>query len=209
MKPMNSLKTVYFNQEAIVPSKIVCIGKNYVEHIEELNDEQAEKPVIFIKPNSAISDTIYFHATDRVDYEAEIAFLIRNGQLTAVAIGLDLTKRLLQRELKNAGLPWERSKAFDHSAIFSQFVPCPDDTSSLRLELWINNELRQVANEALMLTKPVDILSEIASFMTLIDNDIVMTGTPKGVGPIQKDDKIIGKLYQDDTVIVEQEWHVA
>jgi 2-keto-4-pentenoate hydratase/2-oxohepta-3-ene-1,7-dioic acid hydratase in catechol pathway len=60
-----------------------------------------------------------------------------------------------------------------------------------------------------MLTRPVAILSEIASFMTLIDNDIVMTGTPKGVGPIQKDDKIIGKLYQDDTVIVEQEWHVA
>jgi 2-keto-4-pentenoate hydratase/2-oxohepta-3-ene-1,7-dioic acid hydratase in catechol pathway len=206
---MNLLKTVHFNQEAIVPSKIVCIGKNYVEHIEELNDEQAEQPVIFIKPNSAISDTIYFHATDRVDYEAEIAFLIRNGQLTAVAIGLDLTKRLLQRELKNAGLPWERSKAFDHSAIFSQFVPCPDDTMSLRLELWINNELRQVANEALMLTRPVAILSEIASFMTLIDNDIVMTGTPKGVGPIQKDDKIIGKLYQDDTLIVEQEWHVA
>jgi len=202
---MNSIR---FNDEDVYPSKVVCIGKNYVEHIRELNDNIPENPVIFIKPNSAISDQVLFNDQESVHYEAEISFLIRNNQYVGVGIGLDLTKREVQNQLKAAGLPWERAKAFDNSAVFSNFVIFDCTVSNLRLEFWINGELRQHANYELMLTKPIAIRNEIQSFLTLEDNDVVMTGTPKGVGPIHTGDVLLGRIFDNEHLIIEHSWVV-
>jgi len=202
------MKSIQFNNEVFFPSKVICIGKNYAAHIEEMQSEVPEQPVIFIKPNSAISDDVLFNEQDRIDYEAEISFLVSDGKYVAVAFGLDLTKRLVQKKLKTSGLPWERAKAFDNSAVFSKFVALDCSLSALRLELWINETLTQSANYELMLTKPSAIKDEIESFLTLEDNDVVMTGTPKGVGPIQLGDVFVGRILANEHLLVEQSWEV-
>ena len=111
------MKTIQLNNKAITPSKIVCIGRNYVEHIKELDNETPSEPVIFCKPNSAISDEIDLDKNDEIHYEGEICFVVMNNQLAGVGFGLDLTKREVQSKLKTKGLPWERAKAFDGSAV--------------------------------------------------------------------------------------------
>jgi len=202
---MNSIK---FDGNDIQPSKIVCIGRNYVDHIKELNNQIPATPVIFIKPNSAISSEVYFNESDAIHYEGEITFLIRSGKLFAVGFGLDLTKREIQSELKSKGLPWERAKSFDKSAVFSEFVSYKGSVSDLRMELIINGVLIQNAGYELMLNKPQSILNEIYSFLSLEDNDLVMTGTPKGVGVIQIGDRFVGKIFDKDRLIVEKSWTV-
>ncbi len=109
---------------AVTPSKIVCVGRNYVAHIEELGNEIPEQMVVFNKPNSAIGDTLYANLGEPLHYESELAFMVRAGQLAAVAFGLDLTRRELQSRLKHRGLPWERAKAFDGAALFSSSCRC-------------------------------------------------------------------------------------
>ena len=112
----------------IFPSKVVCIGRNYMEHIKELNNEIPEDMVFFIKPNSAISNKLVFPKNQNsCHYEAEISFLIEDNKITAVAFGLDLTLREVQNKLKEKGLPWERAKAFDGAAVFSKFISFNDD----------------------------------------------------------------------------------
>ena len=189
---------------SITPSKVVCIGRNYVDHIKELANEVPDEMVVFIKPNSAISSALFSqHNGDVLHYEAELSFLYQGGKFTAVALGLDLTKREVQGKLKAKGLPWERAKAFDKSAIFSDFVEVEqEDVEQLTLSLLINDELKQQGGVALMMAKPSEILKELQTFVTLEDGDIVMTGTPKGVGVINHNDKFIGQLYlsQQDTL---------
>jgi 2-keto-4-pentenoate hydratase/2-oxohepta-3-ene-1,7-dioic acid hydratase in catechol pathway len=107
--------------------------------------------------------------------------LIREGKIFAVGFGLDLTNRELQSELKAKGLPWERAKAFNGAAVMSQFVSIEEsDIPKLSMQLWINGVLVQEGNSDLMIYKPLTVIDEISSFSTLADNDIVMTGTPKG-----------------------------
>ena len=202
------MNAITFNNKSIHPSKVVCIGRNYVEHIKELKNEIPSEPVIFMKPNSAISDKIVVNGKDEIHYEAEISFVVDNGELAAVGIGLDLTKRQKQSELKAKGLPWERAKAFDGSAVFSEFVEINSDTQHLRLELWINNQLIQSGGVDLMLYKPDEILQEINSFSTLGDGDIIMTGTPDAVGIVSKGDVFVGKIYNKDTLLIEKKWKV-
>jgi len=197
---------INFENQAITPSKVVCIGRNYVDHIKELNNEMPTEPVIFIKPNSAICEHLAVHEQDEIHYEGEISLLIRQGQVAGVGFGLDLTKRELQSTLKAKGLPWERAKAFDKSATFSDFVALNQPVSSLRMELFINEQLIQAANYELMLHKPEMLLKEIASFLTLADGDIVMTGTPKGVGKVNAGDQFVGKIFSDNTLLVEHYW---
>lgn len=199
------MKSIKFNGKEIQPSKVVCVGRNYVEHIKELNNEMPTEPVIFIKPNSAISNNLHANETEEIHYEGEICFLINNGQIQGVGFGLDLTKRKLQSTLKNKGLPWERAKAFDKSAVFSEFVDC-GELQSYSMELYINNELIQVANYDLMIHKPDSLLNDITQFLTLEDGDIIMTGTPKGVGVVKLGDKFTAKLFSSDNLIIESSW---
>jgi 2-keto-4-pentenoate hydratase/2-oxohepta-3-ene-1,7-dioic acid hydratase in catechol pathway len=191
----------------LYPSKIVCVGRNYVAHIQELGNEIPEGMVVFNKPNSAITDILRSHIDDQVlHYESELAFTIAHGKLAAVGFGLDLTKRALQAALKEKGLPWERSKAFDGAALFSAFVPLPGDIKSLSLRLDVDGELRQVGGVNLMLYQPDAILRELATFTTLQDGDIIMTGTPAGVGAIRSGQLFEGRVLQGDKPLVAAAW---
>lgn len=197
---------VKLNGIEILPTKIVCIGRNYVEHIKELSNEMPTEPVVFIKPNSSISTTVNSGKTEEIHYEGEICFSIKNGKIYGVGFGLDLTKRNLQSTLKSKGLPWERAKAFDKSAVFSEFVKCDADIASYKMELYINGNLQQLANYELMIHKPEALTEEIKSFMTLEDGDIIMTGTPKGVGVINLGDNFTAKIFCRGNLVIEKTW---
>jgi len=202
------INEISFQKKKYYPSKVICIGRNYVEHIQELNNEVPTEPVIFIKPNSSISKNLYLHETDSIHYEGEISLLIESGNFIGVGFGLDLTKRDVQSTLKKKGLPWERAKAFDNSALFSDFVPITDPISQLRMELVINDKIVQKADVSLMLNKPDSLLNEIKTFLSLEDGDILMTGTPKGVGEINPLDVLKGKVFSGDKLLVEHSWSV-
>ena len=202
------MQTVLLNGQQITPSKVVCIGRNYVEHIAELNNEVPTEPVIFAKPNSAISTEIKTHAVDAIHYEAELSFIIENNQFIGAGIGLDLTKREVQSVLKSKSLPWERAKAFDASAVFSEFVAIDNKVESLSLVLLINDDIIQQANYELMIYKPAQIVAAVNEFMSFETHDILMTGTPKGVGKVNKGDRFTGQLYDQDTLLVTQTWTV-
>lgn len=174
------MKSVVVGDETFYPSKILCVGRNYVEHIRELGNEVPENMVVFNKPNSSIATELYSYLDEPLHYEAEICFLVRDKQLFAVGFGLDLTKRSLQSTLKSKGLPWERAKAFNHSAKFSRFVPLDDMIiDELEVELFINSMRMQLGSTTQMLYKPDVILSELNTYTHLEDGDIVMTGTPQ------------------------------
>lgn len=200
MQSISLISTQSSSESALItPSKVICIGRNYVEHIHELANEIPDEMVVFVKPNSAISQQLVSaHLDEALHYEAELCFLYQQGKFTAVALGLDLTKRSKQASLKAKGLPWERAKAFDASAVFSDFVSIEDlkerEFQQLSLVLDINGSVRQQGGVALMMFKPDEILQELQTFITLQDGDIVMTGTPKGVGVINKGDEFSGKV---------------
>ena len=201
------MKTVILDGQRVAPSKVVCVGRNYVEHIKELNNEMPSSMVLFMKPNSAISSELLTIPQTPLHYEGEISFLIRKSAIAAVGFGLDLTNRELQSELKGKGLPWERAKAFDGAAVMSAFVSIePDDIENISMQLWINDVLVQEANSELMIYKPLSVIEEVSSFSTLADNDIVMTGTPKGVGSYVKGDKFVGKIFLKGREIISREW---
>lgn len=201
------MKSIKWNGKALFTSKIICIGRNYVEHIQELNNEVPEVPIIFLKPNSAISNEIPFCNSDVLHYEGEITFLIIEDELRGVGFGIDITKRELQAKLKSNGLPWERAKSFDNSAVFSEFIPINCDISEMRMELFINDRLVQSGGCDLMLNQPKQILNEAKSFLSFEDGDLLMCGTPKGSGPINHGDKFTGKIFDKDKLLVECSWH--
>jgi 2-keto-4-pentenoate hydratase/2-oxohepta-3-ene-1,7-dioic acid hydratase in catechol pathway len=187
--------------------KAVCVGRNYLEHIRELGNETPDDMVIFNKPNSAISETLRATIDEPLHYEGEICLLLRGGRMHAVGFGLDLTQRELQSRLKAKGLPWERAKAFDGAACFSDFVTLGDTPiESLSLQLEVDGELRQDGGYALMMYKPDQILAGVQRFMTLEDGDIVMTGTPKGVGQVQAGERFVGRVMSGERVLVSGEW---
>ena len=159
------MKSVEFENEQVCPSKIVCVGRNYTDHITELNNAMPEQPVIFIKPNSSVSGVLR-SGQGGLHYEIELSFLIREDKIFGVGFGLDLTKRALQTTLKQKGLPWERAKAFDGSAVLSQFVTLEDDISELSLRLSINCEAKQIGGVEDMLYSPQVLLREAQSFLT-------------------------------------------
>ena len=201
------MKTIKYKNQELIVTKVVCIGRNYVEHIEELGNEIPSSMVVFNKPNSAISDKL-FYFSEQCRFEGEICFLILNGKIKGVGFGLDLTHADIQNQLKAKGLPWERAKAFDNSAVLSEFVPICEDISSLEMKLSVNNEVVQFATYDLMMYKPHTMLSEILSFMSLEDNDVIMSGTPKGVGNYTLGDRFLGQIFSGETLLVEKEWVV-
>ncbi len=199
---------VVFDGEVVYPSKIVCIAKNYVEHINEFDGKAPSEIALFIKPNSSISDDVKKPAMGLCHYEGEITFVIREGKLAGVGFGLDLTLRDIQKKLRDEGLPWEKAKAFDGSAVFSDFVSFDGDILKLGIEFFINGELRQKGDVSLMINKPQEILDDAKRFFTFVDNDLLMTGTPKGVGSFNVGDEFLGRILYGNSVIVEKSWVV-
>jgi len=201
------MKNITYNKTKIIPTKVVCIGRNYVEHIYELGNEIPSSMVVFNKPNSAITNKLFYHQTD-TRFEGEICFLIENKSIVGIGFGLDLTHANLQNSLKQKGLPWERAKAFDNSAVFSKFVPFLGDMTKLNMKLFVNDKLVQFANYELMIYKPHTMIKEIESFMSLEDGDIIMSGTPKGVGNYNIGDRFRGEIFCDNELLVFGEWVV-
>ena len=205
------MKDIIFNNQSITPSKLVCIGRNYLEHINELNNEVPDDMVIFLKPNSAIGDQLLAvrgaaeHA-ETIHFETEICFLYQQGRFSAVAVGLDLTKRALQSRLKEKQLPWERAKAFNGAALFSEFVAIDTVSDQLNLRLEVDGELTQAGGVLQMMYSPAAILNELATFMDLEDGDIIMTGTPAGVGPLRKNSEYVCSVFDGDELLIKQAW---
>jgi len=201
------INTIAYHDEKITPSKVICVGRNYVEHIKELNNETPDTMVLFNKPNSAITDTLEYIQED-CRFEGEICFLIKDKNIEGVGFGLDLTKAGIQNKMKEKGLPWERAKGFDKSAVLSEFVKFEGDIKTLEMKLYINATLAQHATYDLMIYKPDKILSEISSFMTLEDGDVVMSGTPKGVATYNREDIFRGEIYVNSTLVIKEEFIV-
>ena len=199
------MKEIEFEDFVVVPSKVVCVGRNYVEHIKELNNEIPQKMVIFNKPNSAISKELYYFG-DEYRYEGELCYLIKDKEIVGVGFGLDLTNKKEQEYAKSKGLPWERAKAFNNAAVFSEFIAFDKDIKDLSFKLFINNKLAQEGNYELMIYKPNQIIEEIESFMSLEDGDIIMSGTPKGVGGYKKGDIFKGVIFYQDKEILTATW---
>lgn len=186
--------------------KIICIGRNYVEHAKELNNAVPEKPVFFMKPDTALlqknNPFFYPEFSKNVQYETEIVLKInRNGRhiekrfahkyFDEIGIGIDFTARDLQAEQKKKGLPWEIAKAFDQAAPVGRFLPVSHfpDLKNIRFSLKINGEIRQEGNTKNMLFDFGDIIAYLSKFVSLKTGDLIFTGTPSGVGPIQINDR--------------------
>jgi 2-keto-4-pentenoate hydratase/2-oxohepta-3-ene-1,7-dioic acid hydratase in catechol pathway len=187
--------------------KIICVGRNYVEHIKELNNEQPEDPVIFMKPETAIplKHEPFFYPDFSTDVHHEVEILVKINRVgknidekfahkyyDEIGIGIDFTARDVQSKLKAKGLPWELAKGFNGSAPISGFVPKTDfpDLQNLNFHLDINGETRQQGNTSLMLFKIDYLISFVSRYFLLQQGDILFTGTPKGVGPVQVGDQL-------------------
>ena len=193
--------------------KVVCIGRNYFDHIKELDNEIPDQPVLFIKPATSIIGEggrieIPSVSTD-CHHELELAVLIgktakkiaEQDAMSCVAgygIGIDLTLRDVQSNQKKKGLPWEIAKGFDTSCPLSHFVAAfrIDDPHDLQMTLTVNGEVRQDGSSALMMRKIPQIISAASEYFTLLPGDIVLTGTPAGVSQIKSGDVINAKIDQ-------------
>ncbi len=199
------MNEITMNSKRYIPSKVICVGRNYVEHIKELNNEIPKNMVLFNKPNSAISNKLcYFNSQTR--FEGELCLLIIDKKIAGIGFGLDLTHADIQNQLKTKGLPWERAKAFDSSAVLSDFIPFNGDIEDINFKLYRNGVLAQEANYNLMIYKPQQILEEIQSFMSLEDGDIIMTGTPKGVSTYKSGDKFEAFIYEQERELLNHSW---
>jgi len=198
-------RSIVVDGALVTPSKILCVGRNYVEHIHELGNEIPAQMVRFIKPNSAIGNTLYAVNQEPLHYEGELCFVYSNEGFGAVGFGLDLTRRSLQATLKAKGLPWERAKAFDGSALFSPFVSFPT-LDNLHFTLHINQQPVQLGKPDLMIYPPSVILAEIRRDFSLQAGDIVMTGTPRGVGKVCRGDLFEGKVFAEHQPLTAASW---
>jgi 2-keto-4-pentenoate hydratase/2-oxohepta-3-ene-1,7-dioic acid hydratase in catechol pathway len=195
----------------ITIGKIVCVGRNYVEHAKELGNEVPEKPVVFIKPASAViysgGKIIQPPFSNEMHHEVELVLLIgkniKDGNakqseeaINGYGVGLDMTLRDVQNELKKKGNPWTISKCFDTSAVLSDFVLKENHklTHEEELLLRVNNTVKQKDKLNKMIFNPVQIVEYISSLMTLEEGDLVFTGTPKGVGKVTQGDKLYAEL---------------
>lgn len=191
--------------------KVVCVGRNYAAHAAELNNEVPDRPILFMKPATSLVpfEQPIVLSSDRGEchFETEIAVLIgeplfraqSDDVLPSVAgygIGLDLTLRDVQNELKQKGHPWERAKAFDGACPMSRFV-LPgrvSDARSIGIRMQVNGELRQEGSSAQMLFPIAELLAEISAWFTLEPGDVVLTGTPAGVGALHSGDRLSAEL---------------
>ena len=195
--------------------KIICIGRNYAKHIAELDNERPEEPVIFLKPDSAIlAKKIPFFIpafANEIHYETEVLVKINKvGKFIdskfapkyydEIGLGIDFTDRELQSKLKAKGLPWEKAKAFDGSAVIGKFYPKTDfDLNNLSFQLKINEQLVQDGNTKAMLWKIDELIAYVSQFFTLKKGDVIFTGTPAGVGKVTKEDILVGTLENNES----------
>lgn len=183
--------------------KIVCVGRNYAEHAKELNNPIPTEPIIFIKPESSavsLSNDLVIPSSD-CHYETEISILIGvslsaaseaevKDAIVGLGLGLDLTRRALQSKLKEKSHPWELAKSFDGACPLTDFAKVDQfsDLTKLHFSLHINDELRQSGNSEDMLNPIIPLIVHMSKYFTLKPGDIILTGTPKGVGELQSGD---------------------
>ena len=189
--------------------KIICIGRNYVKHIEELQNERPDEPVVFLKPDSAIllkqHPFVIPEFSDDVHHEVEILVKINkvgkyiepkfaHNYYDEIGLGIDFTARDLQAKLKEKGLPWEKAKAFDGSAVIGDFYPKNDYNSleNIEFKLVKNGEIVQLGNTSHMLWKIDELIAHVSQFFTLKKGDILFTGTPEGVSAVKPNDILEG-----------------
>lgn len=194
--------------------KILCIGRNYEEHARELNNPVPECPVVFMKPASAMlvggKPFYYPEFTKDLHYEGEIVLKIaKNGRhvqrefardyFNEIAFGIDFTARDLQSELKKKGHPWELAKAFDGSAVLSEFIPLDRvDRDAIEFQLSKNGEVVQHGNTRDMIFSFEDIIVFVSQYFKLLMGDLIFTGTPAGVGPVVPGDTLDGSIFTHD-----------
>ena len=190
--------------------KIICIGRNYTEHIEELANEKPKNPVVFLKPDSAIlpKKMPFFIPpfSNEIHYEVEVLFKINkvgryidakfaHKYYDEIGLGIDFTARDIQAQCKEKGLPWEKAKAFDGSAVIGKFYPKEQfDLNNLQFRLFKNELIVQNGNTNAMLWKIDELIAYVSQFFTLKKGDVIFTGTPAGVGKIEENDILVGKL---------------
>ena len=195
--------------------KLICVGRNYAAHIEELENERPESPVLFIKPDSAIlpreQDFFIPDFSSEIHHEIELLVKIRKvgkhidpmfapAYYDEITVGIDFTARDLQQELKSKGLPWEKAKGFDGSAVIGRWVPKKEfgPMDDLHFELRKNGKAVQQGATRNMLWKVDELIAYISTFFTLKKGDIIFTGTPAGVGQVAANDYLSGSLEGEE-----------
>jgi len=197
--------------------KIICVGRNYAAHAAELKNEVPDKPVIFLKPDTALipKRQAFYHPdfSSDIHYEAELVLKInRLGKhikekfahkyFAEISLGIDFTARDLQQKLKQKGLPWERAKSFDGSAPVGKFISLEKlkNSENIQFKLLINKEERQFGESKQMIFSFQQLVANISSFITLKIGDLIFTGTPKGVGKVSIGDHLEG-FIEDQKVL--------
>ena len=194
--------------------KIICIGRNYSDHIKELSNERPKDPVVFIKPDSSIiaknQNFVIPAFSDEIHHEVELVVKINkvgkyidksfsNKYYNQIGLGIDFTARDIQNKLKEKGHPWEKSKAFDNSCMVGKFVNKNnlEDLSSIKFSLKKNNELVQSGCSSDMLWKIDELISYVSQYFTLKIGDLIFTGTPSGVSRVESGDILEGFISAD------------
>jgi 2-keto-4-pentenoate hydratase/2-oxohepta-3-ene-1,7-dioic acid hydratase in catechol pathway len=200
--------------------KIICVGRNYAEHAMELGNDIPEEPVIFMKPKSALlqSHTPFYYPefTNELHYECELVLRIcKNGKYIqerqagsyydAITVGLDFTARDIQDELKKKGLPWEKAKAFDNSAVLGKWLPITPalNKKNINFSLYKSGELVQKGNSSKMLFGFDSIIENVSKYFSLNIGDLIFTGTPAGVGECVVGDELDGFLEEEKLFALE------
>ena len=195
--------------------KLICIGRNYAAHIEELSNERPQEPVVFLKPDTALlGKNQPFFIPDfsaEIHYEVEILVKINkvgkhiqrkfaHNYYDQIGLGIDFTARDLQKELKTKGLPWERAKGFDGSAVVGSWLNRDQfsDVNAISFSMQKNGSTVQSGNTQLMLWKIDEIIEYVSKYFTLKIGDIIFTGTPAGVGSVKANDKLVGFIEETE-----------
>jgi 2-keto-4-pentenoate hydratase/2-oxohepta-3-ene-1,7-dioic acid hydratase in catechol pathway len=206
------LNTITLAGNNIAPGKIVCVGKNYLKHIREMGgDRPLAEPTIFMKPNSSVvsgrSEIEVPLSYGSLHHEVELCFVIgreckyvsrseAESVISGWGVGLDLTLRDIQSAAKKGGGPWTISKGFDSAAVFADFSAhtASFDPTSLEISLSVNGEVRQKADTQQMIFTPWEIIEYVSGYMTLQSGDVIMTGTPEGVGELENNDRVHAEI---------------
>ena len=201
--------------------RIFAIGRNYAEHIRELNNERPDEPVIFTKPDTALlrNNAPFYYPDFSKDIHHEVELVLRickegkniqekfsHKYYDAIGVGIDFTARDLQQKAKDKGLPWDIAKGFNGSApVSDKFIAASDfkDLKDINFSLSVNDELRQQGNTSLMLFSFDFIISYLSSFFTLRTGDLIFTGTPKGVGPVKIGDTLAAYIENEKLLAFE------